>query len=56
MQLFESILSACSDDLQLCIACNLASEEEFITTKSIAQWKKEKPDLDKKPAVFLLNI
>jgi 16S rRNA (cytidine1402-2'-O)-methyltransferase len=38
----------------LCIAAELTSATEFIKTKSIADWKKEKIDLHKKPVIFLL--
>jgi len=54
MQLFESILKICKNNTLLSIACNISLEDEFIKTKSIQDWKKEKVDLHKKPTVFLL--
>jgi len=38
----------------LCIACNVTGSDEFIQTKTIADWKKNKPDLHKKPTMFLM--
>ena len=55
-QLVNSLLSACSPDTLLCIAANLTGKDEFIATKSISQWKKNIPNLNKQPAIFLLGI
>ncbi|MBM3436378.1 MAG: SAM-dependent methyltransferase [Bacteroidetes bacterium] len=55
-QLFDAILNACAPDVLLCVACNITSEDEFIKTKTLAEWKTHQPDIDKKPAVFLMNI
>ncbi|WP_026997468.1 SAM-dependent methyltransferase [Flectobacillus major] len=52
----EDILQICNPTMQLCIACNVSGSDEFIQTKSIAQWQKQKPDLHKKPTMFLLSI
>jgi 16S rRNA (cytidine1402-2'-O)-methyltransferase len=53
-QLLEAILKTCKPSTQLCIAAELTSKNEFIKTKSIADWKNEKTDLHKKPVIFLL--
>jgi 16S rRNA (cytidine1402-2'-O)-methyltransferase len=53
-QLIEAILKSAHGTTSLCIAASLTSNEEFIKTKSISDWKKEKVDLNKKPAIFLL--
>lgn len=53
--LFTDILASCKNDTKLCVACNLTAEDELIQTKSIGDWKKEKIDLHKKPAIFLLQ-
>lgn len=51
----DDILQICHPDLKLCIACNVSASDEFIQTKSIAQWRKAKPDLHKKPTMFLMS-
>lgn len=53
-QLLESILKICKPTTLLCIAAELTSLNEFIKTKRIEDWKKEKIDLHKKPVIFLL--
>ena len=39
---------------RLCIASNITCEDEQIISQDIAEWKKFKGDLHKKPAVFLI--
>lgn len=39
---------------RLCVACNLTCEDELVISQDIAEWKKFKGDLNKKPAVFLV--
>ncbi len=53
--LLNDILQTCSIDTLLCIACDISSKEEFIQTKSIAEWKKKFPDVNKKPVMFLIG-
>lgn len=52
--MLEEILRTCRPDTLLCIASNLTAEDEFVKTKSIGDWRKEVPDLHKKPTIFLL--
>ncbi len=52
--MLNDILGSCKNDTRLCIASNLTAENEFLKTKSIADWKKEQPDLHKQPTIFLL--
>lgn len=54
-KLAEDILSVCNGETRLCIACNITLKDEFIKTKTIKEWKKKLPDLNKKPTVFLLH-
>ena len=53
--MLQDLLLCCAAETQLCIACNLTGKEESIETKSIGQWKKKQPDLNKKPCIFLLG-
>ena len=53
-QLMEALLSVCQPLTKICIAVDLTGEKEFIKTKTIADWKKNKPDIHKRPAIFLL--
>jgi 16S rRNA (cytidine1402-2'-O)-methyltransferase len=53
-QLIEVILKTCHPSTRLCIAVDITGEKEWIKTKSVAEWKKEKIDIHKRPAIFLL--
>lgn len=53
-QLLETLLKTCKPSTRLCIAAELTGPGEFIKTKTIAEWKKEKTDFHKKPVIFLL--
>ena len=53
-QMIESILSTCRNETMLCIATDVSMDSEYIKTKSIAQWKKSIPDINKRATVFLL--
>ncbi|RYE24179.1 MAG: SAM-dependent methyltransferase [Sphingobacteriaceae bacterium] len=54
-QLLEEVLKSAHVKTMLCIACNITAEDEMIATKTIADWKKQEPDLHKKPTIFLLH-
>jgi 16S rRNA (cytidine1402-2'-O)-methyltransferase len=54
--LLADVLQNCKPNLRLCIGCDLTSNKSFIITKSIADWKKELPDLHKKPVIFIIGI
>ena len=53
-QMLETILKTCMPSTRLCVAAELTSENEWIKTKTVKEWKTATPDLHKKPAVFLL--
>lgn len=54
-QLLDSLLKTLQPRTMLCIASELTSAQEQIMTRSVADWKKEIPDLHKKPAIFLFK-
>lgn len=54
-KIFEAILKICNAETKLCIACDLTLEEEYIKTKTVSEWKKLNPPIQKRPAVFLLS-
>ena len=53
-QLIETILKTCKPSTKFCIAAELTGANEFVKTKTIAEWSKEKNDFHKKPVIFLL--
>jgi 16S rRNA (cytidine1402-2'-O)-methyltransferase len=54
-KLIETILQHGKSTTQLCIASEITSHDEWIKTKTLADWKKEKIDLHKKPVIYLLQ-
>lgn len=54
-KMFETILSALKPQTKLCMAAGITCGEEYIKTKTVEKWKKEKlPELGKIPCVFLI--
>ncbi len=53
-QLLETILKTCKPQTRICIAANLTAVNEVIQTKTVAEWKKQIPDLHKIPVIFCL--
>ncbi|TCV90058.1 SAM-dependent methyltransferase [Sulfurirhabdus autotrophica] len=54
LQLFEALTQTCDKHTRLCIATDITTAGETILTKKIADWKKQTPDIQKKPSIFLL--
>ncbi|MBN1187606.1 MAG: SAM-dependent methyltransferase [Bacteroidales bacterium] len=53
-KLFEDIVNNCNPATLLCLACNISLPYALIKTKTISEWKKSNPDLNKKPTAFLI--
>lgn len=54
-RLFADICSACNPQTRLCIAAGLTTEDEYVRTRTLREWKKQgMPDLGKIPAIFLI--
>ena len=55
-KMFETIVSALRPQTRLCIACGITCQEEYIRTRTLAEWKKEKlPPIAKIPCIFVLG-
>ena len=52
--LLTDLIKTLNDQTRLCVACDLTLETEFIKSQTIAHWRKEIPDLNKRPAIFLI--
>ena len=56
VKLMEQILQVCAAESMLTVACDITSPEEFIVTRSVAQWRKgELPDIAKRPTIFIIG-
>lgn len=53
--IFDDIINSAPQEIKLCIAFDISGPHESIKTKSIAEWKKNKLQLNKNPCIFLIN-
>jgi 16S rRNA (cytidine1402-2'-O)-methyltransferase len=53
--LLNDLLSTCQPGTSLCIAADITSGNEMIKTRTIVEWKKNIPVLDKLPVIFILG-
>lgn len=54
-KLLHDILHSCSPETFLCIAADVSMDTEFIKTDSIGKWRKNIPDINKRPCIFILG-
>jgi 16S rRNA (cytidine1402-2'-O)-methyltransferase len=52
-QLLEAMTKSLKGDTQLCVACNLTLQDEFILSQELRYWQPAAHDLHKKPCIFL---
>lgn len=54
-QLMAALLQQCQGSTRICVAADITAPTEFIKTKTVSDWKKEKTGLHKRPVIFLLH-
>jgi len=54
-RLIEDLLTMLQPNTHLCLAADITLATEFIKTKTVAQWKNEKPDLHNRPCIFIVH-
>lgn len=52
--LLSALFQNCRGDTLLCIAADLTLPGGFVAARTVAEWEKKPPMLDRRPAVFLL--
>jgi 16S rRNA (cytidine1402-2'-O)-methyltransferase len=52
--LLDALIESCSASTRLCVAADLTLASESIATRAVAEWRRAKPLLGRRPAVFLL--
>ncbi len=56
VKLMEQMLQVCGAETKLTVACDITSPDEFIVTRSVAQWRKcGVPDIAKRPTIFIIG-
>lgn len=53
--LFFEMLKVLDSSTRICVACDLSMKSEFVKTLSVLEWKKDKPDLNKRPCIFIIE-
>jgi len=53
--LLADMLETLKPSTKLCIAVDITLKTEFVRTKTIKEWKKSVPEINKKPAIFLIQ-
>jgi 16S rRNA (cytidine1402-2'-O)-methyltransferase len=53
--LFKNFLKTLDPNTRLCVACDLSLNTEYILTLSVKDWKKVKPQLNRRPCVFIIE-
>ncbi|MGL5113065.1 MAG: SAM-dependent methyltransferase [Flavobacterium sp.] len=54
-KLLEDLIQILHPETHLCVATDITLPTEYIKTKKVASWKKEKIDLHKRPTIFILH-
>jgi len=54
-KMFTELKNTLSASTKLCIACDITLPTEYIRTLSVKDWKFEKPNLHKRPAIFIIH-
>jgi len=54
-KLFADLKVVLTPTTQLCIAADITLPSEYIKTLEVRNWKHQKPDLHKKPAIFIIQ-
>lgn len=55
MKMLEDLTNTLQPNTRICIACDLTLPTEFIKTKTASDWKFNKEDLHKRPAIFIIQ-
>ncbi|MDR1225727.1 MAG: SAM-dependent methyltransferase [Prevotellaceae bacterium] len=54
-KLVADLLNTCQPQTKLCLAADITLSTELIATKTVAEWKKNVPDIGKRPCIFLIS-
>lgn len=55
MQLLDDLLKNCDPQTMLCVAADITLDTEFILSKPVLYWKTHIPDIQKRPAIFMIG-
>lgn len=52
---FEELIKTCMPSTRVCVAADITLDSEYIKTKTAAEWRKKLPQINKRPAIFLIQ-
>jgi len=52
---FDDLITNLSNNTFLTLACDITLQTEFIETKTVGEWKKNKVDLHHRPCIFIIQ-
>ena len=56
-KLWAQLLDVCAAETKLAVAADITAPTEFIATHTVGEWRKRAaPDLNRRPAIFILGI
>lgn len=54
--LFEDLINHCAPGTEICVATDITLQSEVITTRTVDEWIKHPPKIDKRPCIFLMGV
>jgi 16S rRNA (cytidine1402-2'-O)-methyltransferase len=48
----DDLIVCLGAETRLTVAADILQPDQLIRTRRVAEWKKEKPDINKRPAIF----
>lgn len=54
-KMLSTLASTLSSTTQICVACDITLDTEFIVTKTAKEWKTTMVDLHKRPTIFIIQ-
>ncbi|TDQ27816.1 SAM-dependent methyltransferase [Tenacibaculum caenipelagi] len=54
-KMLDDLRAILSPETRVCVACDITLPTEYIKTLTVKEWKNAKPDLHKRPAIFIIH-
>lgn len=54
-KMLDTLIQVLHSSTRICVACDLTLPTQYILTRPAGEWKKQKPQLHKRPCIFILQ-
>lgn len=54
-KMLDDLIATLQPNTRVCVACDITLPSEYIKTYTAKEWKRVKPDLHKRPAIFIIH-